>query len=129
MFGVFIMMMSPSFYRTIHKESRPLAGVRMPANPSARKQLFRLTVIAALAALLFTSFWLITTNAAGETARPAEADEKVVVVTSGDTLWEIAGANSDGHEDIRKLVFLIKKRNQLDTAAITPGQTLIIPNR
>ncbi|MGY2075193.1 LysM peptidoglycan-binding domain-containing protein [Blastococcus sp. SYSU DS0828] len=49
-----------------------------------------------------------------------------VVVEPGDTLWSIAGSAADGR-DVRDVVVDIRQLNGLDTAAITPGQVLLLP--
>ncbi|MGY2003973.1 LysM peptidoglycan-binding domain-containing protein [Blastococcus sp. SYSU DS1024] len=49
-----------------------------------------------------------------------------VIVEPGDTLWSIAGAAADGR-DVRDVVVDIQRLNGLDTAAITPGQVLVLP--
>ncbi|MCK4258333.1 MAG: LysM peptidoglycan-binding domain-containing protein [Halanaerobiales bacterium] len=51
-----------------------------------------------------------------------------VVVVQGDTLWSIAKTYNSSDNDIRELIYYIKKINQLTTAQIHPGQTLFIPN-
>lgn len=49
-----------------------------------------------------------------------------VTVKSGDTLWTIAQKyNKSG--DIRKLIFEIKKENNLETSIIYIGDELLIP--
>lgn len=52
-----------------------------------------------------------------------------VVVYPGDTLWNIAIKHSSENTDVRKMVYYIRKANNLDTAIIQPGQELIIPLR
>lgn len=50
-----------------------------------------------------------------------------VVVYPGDTLWSIASHHNESNSDVRKLIYKIRKANNLDTAVIMPGQELIIP--
>ena len=50
-----------------------------------------------------------------------------VVVYRGETLWEIAGEYADVKEDLREVIYRIKKANNLETADIFAGQRLIIP--
>lgn len=50
-----------------------------------------------------------------------------IVVYPGETLWEIASNNNTKGIDIRKLIYIIKKANGLESANIYPGQELIIP--
>lgn len=51
-----------------------------------------------------------------------------VVVCGGDTLWSIASEYINKNDDIRELVYNIKKTNNLTSAIIVPGQELLIPN-
>lgn len=51
-----------------------------------------------------------------------------VTVASGDTLWSIASQYTNKGEDIREFIYNIKKLNNLDSAMITPGEELLIPN-
>lgn len=85
-----------------------------------------------VAALLFSVMLL------GAAALIAQADIRVpapakarpaatVVVRSGDTLWSIAVRHVQAGQDVRKLVYEIRKANGLDTATLQPGQVLTIP--
>ncbi|MGY1847862.1 LysM peptidoglycan-binding domain-containing protein [Blastococcus sp. SYSU DS1021] len=49
-----------------------------------------------------------------------------VIVEPGDTLWSIAGAVADGR-DVRDVVVDIQRLNGLGSAAISPGQVLVLP--
>ncbi|QHW34507.1 LysM peptidoglycan-binding domain-containing protein [Paenibacillus rhizovicinus] len=77
--------------------------------------------------LLFVGLSLLTGHADGE--RPAEpsAEEQVIVVNSGDTLWGIASTVRKDGEDIRRTVFDLQKRNNLSSSELEAGQTLIVP--
>lgn len=46
-------------------------------------------------------------------------------VQSGDTLWSIADAYTDG--DPRELVAQMRQLNDLSTTVLQPGQTLLLP--
>lgn len=50
-----------------------------------------------------------------------------VEVLPGETLWDIASNNMSDDMDKRKAVYLIQKANDLDDAAIHPGQKLKVP--
>jgi nucleoid-associated protein YgaU len=50
-----------------------------------------------------------------------------VMVKSGDSLWELAETYYQGNEDIRKIIYRIKKINNLESAEIYPGQLIKIP--
>lgn len=55
-------------------------------------------------------------------------NEDYIIVYSGDTLWHIAQKSSRKEEDLRKVVYGIKKANGLRSSNIYPGQVLFIPN-
>lgn len=44
----------------------------------------------------------------------------------GDTIWSIA-RGCDLPQDIRKTIFDIRSKNNLDSSIIFPGQTILIP--
>ncbi|WP_054024636.1 LysM peptidoglycan-binding domain-containing protein [Bacillus sp. FJAT-28004] len=123
------MITSPSFYRTIHKQD---ANKATKINHSMRQLMKRhaakLVVCTGVFILLFTSFLLMGTYASSNTPEAATAEEQSIRVQSGDTLWNIAKQFSDGSQDIRYIVFLIKDRNNLQSTVIKPGQKLIIPS-
>lgn len=50
-----------------------------------------------------------------------------IVVHQGDTLWTIARKHRTKGTDIRSFIDQIYEANQLESAIITPGQTLKIP--
>ncbi len=54
---------------------------------------------------------------------------KIVVVSKGDTLWDIVSKYTNMNYDIRDEIYHIKKINKLQTSNIYPGQQLIIPIR
>lgn len=49
-----------------------------------------------------------------------------VIVEPGDTLWSIAGAAAGGR-DVRDVIDDIRHLNELGSAAIAPGQVLLLP--
>ena len=53
------------------------------------------------------------------------APPDVYAVQSGDTLWSIAAAHTDG--DPRELVAQVRELNDLSTTLLQPGQTLLLP--
>ncbi|GGG88013.1 LysM peptidoglycan-binding domain-containing protein [Paenibacillus radicis (ex Gao et al. 2016)] len=117
---------NPSFYKTIHKDATASRSVLEAIKQSVRRHLLKWVVCAALVALLLTSFLLLQTNASAEHTIPG-ADEQLIVVSSGDTIWGIAQRYTKAADDIRFNVYKIKERNQLATVTITPGQKLIVP--
>jgi len=60
-------------------------------------------------------------------ADETKANYKTIIVKEGDTLWGIAQRFNNKNEDVRKVVYIIKKFNGLNDAVIYPGQELKIP--
>ena len=52
--------------------------------------------------------------------------ERTYVVKPSDTLWSIASRTYAG--DVREGVWRLEQRNHLDSATISPGQTLVLPS-
>ncbi|MBB3110366.1 LysM repeat protein [Paenibacillus phyllosphaerae] len=96
-----------------------------------RKSLIKVTVRLIAAAIffiiVFAGFTLMKGDASMSHPAQPTADERLIVVGSGDTLWEIAGKVKQDGDDIREVVYNIKKRNQLENSALNAGQSLIIP--
>lgn len=59
-------------------------------------------------------------------AKPIKCTYTEYTVQPGDTLWSIS-SSCNLPQDIRKTVYEIRDKNQLETAIIQPGQTLLIP--
>ena len=78
-----------------------------------------LIVVVALAAI----FLLLSTR--------VQADEPVVtaehVVTSGETLWNIASGLTDSEGDVRSTIRLLKDLNEMETSSLRAGQVLVVP--
>lgn len=53
--------------------------------------------------------------------------ERLIVVTSGDTLWEIAKNNNPKQINVRKRLDEIIAYNKLESTDVRPGDTIIIP--
>ncbi|MBH5317774.1 LysM peptidoglycan-binding domain-containing protein [Paenibacillus sp. GSMTC-2017] len=123
-----MIILNQGTYRSIHTESI------LTVDPTHKLTTFRLIkrhgakiiVVLMIALLVFTSFLLMGTSASG-TDR-LQAEEILVTVSSGDTLWEIARRHASSGDDIGFIVYKIKHRNNLETVTIKPGQKLIIPN-
>ncbi|MCA0757946.1 LysM peptidoglycan-binding domain-containing protein [Paenibacillus sp. N4] len=124
-----MMMTSPSFYRTIHKENPSGAKKwKVVLAKVLKRHAVKLTVSMLVFILLFTSFLMIGTDASGNGPAAASPAEQIVTVSSGDTLWDIAKRYVEGKDDTRFVIYMIKKRNELKDANIKPGQKLIIPS-
>jgi LysM repeat protein len=79
-----------------------------------------LIVRVALVALAVLVLWALF---AGETG--ASGPERSYHVRPGDTLWSIAEQTFPG--DPREGVWELRRRNDLDSALIVPGQVLVLP--
>ncbi|EXX89821.1 LexA family transcriptional regulator [Paenibacillus darwinianus] len=77
--------------------------------------------------ILFTGFAIVQSGASGTKAEAAAKGERTIIVSSGDTLWEIARSVQPEGDDVRKTVYMIKKRNGLSGSALQAGQSLIVP--
>jgi nucleoid-associated protein YgaU len=116
------------------RERRPESGGRRAAAGGERALRGEgITIMRYAAAMLFivlvsAGFMIMGTGAAERMpVEPAPA-ESVVVVSSGETLWEIAAAHKAEGMDTRRAVYEIKKRNGLDGSVIQAGQQLVIPD-
>ncbi|WP_173275677.1 LysM peptidoglycan-binding domain-containing protein [Paenibacillus sp. NEAU-GSW1] len=123
-----MMMMNPSFYKSIHKKETAASESIREITGLLQRHALKAIVSIIVFVLLFSSFLLIQTNASGEVA-PVTIDEQVIIVASGDTLWEIADRFTEGSQDIRRYIYDIKQRNQLSSSELMPGQQLIMPKQ
>ena len=84
--------------------------------------------IVIITALIWFSYSMINMPSAEE--RYEDMEHYSVVVRSGDTLWSIAEDNIDEYspKDIRKVIYDIKKMNDLDNDFIQPGRLLKFPS-
>lgn len=89
----------------------------------------RATLIQALGAALSLALLLAAIAHSGVTAAPGAGatGSVVVVVRPGDTLWSIARRCDVPGRSVPEKVAAIRAANDLDTAAIRPGQTLVVP--
>ena len=67
------------------------------------------------------------TSAFGTQDEPSRRDHRYVV-QAGDTLWEIAEREAGATQDPRPLVDAIADANDVDTAQLIPGETLVVPD-
>jgi LysM repeat protein len=76
--------------------------------------------------LIFVAVW------AGVRVAHAGTDASVYsghqyVVSSGDTLWSIAGSEYGADADLRRAVYKIREVNHLDQSVVSPGERLTLP--
>lgn len=50
-----------------------------------------------------------------------------IKVKPGQTLWNIASDYNTKNEDLRKLIYQIKKINKMDNVILNPGDTIKVP--
>lgn len=55
------------------------------------------------------------------------SDFEIITVQKGDSLWSIAQKYNHDQKDIRKLIFQIRRLNNLEQALIFEGQKIKIP--
>lgn len=98
---------------------RPTSTVRLTRR--GRLVVFALALLAVLAVGLVLASGAVGTGEAG-TPEPT----RIVLVGSGDTLWDIAaGIADDG--DVRAMIDRIEKLNALDSGMVVAGQQLVVP--
>ncbi len=84
-------------------------------------------VVFALALLAVLAVGLVLASGSVATDEPGTPEPTtVVLVGSGDTLWDIAaGIADDG--DVRAMVDRIEKLNALESGMVVAGQQLVVP--
>ncbi|ATW24253.1 LysM peptidoglycan-binding domain-containing protein [Candidatus Formimonas warabiya] len=50
-----------------------------------------------------------------------------VIVKSGDSLWDLTEKHYTGKDDIRRIIYEVKKMNDLPSANLVPGQIIKLP--
>jgi LysM repeat protein len=118
-------------YVSIHKGGqRSKHGARVSsttAKASAGSKSLKYAFVILISMLLFSGFAIVQSVASVTSPEPASLVETTMIVSSGDTLWEIAAEYAAEGSDIRKMVYSIKKRNNLTGSSLQAGQLLIIP--
>jgi LysM repeat protein len=111
--------MSTMTATSVQLRQRPASSVRLTRR--GRVVVFALALLVVLAVGLLLASGSVATDEPG-TPEPT----RVVVVGSGDTLWDIAaGIADDG--DVRAMVDKIEKLNALDSGMVVAGQRLVVP--
>jgi nucleoid-associated protein YgaU len=100
---------------------------RRRAAARRRRRLRGFVRLLALALVIALAVWAGAT-VANASDDPAFFDEQTYTVHPGDTLWEVAASHyADSDSDLREIEWKIERRNGLDGAALSPGQTLVLP--
>lgn len=81
----------------------------------------RLLVIISLIAMILL---LLASSVGADQSSHATTEH---LVTSGETLWEIAGEYTADRNGVRDTVAAIRHMNGLDGPNIQPGQVLVVP--
>lgn len=106
----------------------PRAGTTTTARPGQLRLTRRgrlVVLVLALVVVLGLGAFLATGSVASEHPGTPEPT-RVVMVGSGETLWDIAaGLSDDG--DVRAMVDRIEELNALDSALVDAGQRLRVP--
>lgn len=83
-------------------------------------------MVLALAVFATVAFVVLLLAPAGQAADPARGDHPVVVVRSGDTLWDIARRHAPRRDRVAT-VDEIRRLNRLDGYVVFAGQQLVLP--
>ena len=118
---------------TVRTRPRPTTQQRPHHRPHPGAQgSVRLTrrgrvVVVVLALLAMLAVGLVVASGSVATDEPGTPEPtRVVMVGSGDTLWDIAaGLSDDG--DVRAMVSRIEKLNALESGMVVAGQRLVVP--
>ncbi len=106
----------------------PIRPIR-PIRPTGTVRLTRRgrLVVFALALLVVLAVGFVLASGSVATDEPGTPEPtRVVLVGSGDTLWDIAaGLADDG--DVRSMIARIEKLNALDSGMLVAGQRLVVP--
>lgn len=122
-------MTTISSYSTNYKgtEAKKRTNLRTHKKWRVERLMLRLTVATLFFILLFTGFTIMKSFANSEQPAAAGAGERVIIVSSGDTLWNIASDIREAGQDVRRVVYDLKSRNNLTSSVLQAGQPLIIP--
>jgi len=96
-----------------------------PRRQRALRTRFNLVLLAVCSLIVVVVALLAVRAFASTGADSVECQQ--VVVEKGDTLWTIAQRHAAPTQDIRALVYQIRKLNRLESACIYPGQLLMVP--
>ena len=80
-----------------------------------------------LLALALAGAAVVGSSSAAAQGPAAPVAVRAVTVSSGQTLWQLAGTVVRPGEDIRDVVARLVELNGLDSAALVAGQRLLLP--
>ena len=84
--------------------------------------------VVALLTLVAAVLVLLLAGGVGASSPASDVDSHTTYrVVTGDTLWDIAAGHIGPEDDIRRMVFSIRRANGLKGSVIYPGQDLVIP--
>jgi len=86
----------------------------------------RFMITMAIVISVISSMFLIATT---KTEGYAETNYNKIVITSGDTLWDIVSETYGSNSDIRKIVSIIKNANDMNSSELYVGQVLLLPDK
>ena len=99
------------------------------SRPQPYTPIYRLTRRGRLAVFALTLAVMIAIGVAfagGSVATDEKLETETIVVTPGDTLWEIASAHAESG-DVRSMMRFLEDLNGLDSVVLASGQRLRVP--
>jgi hypothetical protein len=114
-----------------HARSRPplrIVHSRAPVPPTspAVYWLRRVFVLAVIVAAIFGAVMALRATASAASPAPARI-EMTMVVSDGETLWDVARRYAPAGADRSAWVVDVATRNALDPATIRPGTPVLVP--
>ena len=83
----------------------------------------RVVVFVVALLVAFSALWLLS---GGSSATDRAEATEVIVVATGDTLWDIASEHAESG-DVRSMMSHLKDLNDLDSGSLQAGQQLRVP--
>ncbi|GGF89770.1 hypothetical protein GCM10010916_03860 [Paenibacillus abyssi] len=125
-------MMNSLSYRSIHNGAKKAPERRTGESTvvsNLRRHFVKFFAAAIVFVVLFSGMLIVQSYASESHPAPAAEGERIISVSSGDTLWEIARRVQPQGTDLREVVYEIKLRNGLSSSVLRSGQTLIVPEQ
>jgi LysM repeat protein len=112
---------------TLDTMFRPTAPASTRAAAVRLTRRGRLVVVVAALLVAFAIGVFVTAAGSVATQEPGSPEPtRIVQVTSGQTLWDIAAERADGG-DVRAMMEKIERLNALDSSVLQVGQRLVVP--